>query len=325
ITANITAFAQRVKQMAPTVSEIDVATNEDVGGLFMDKDRHLFHLAEELFGIVEKHTVFTNGIADLVSHLNLEPIRDLVRINYFMDTNYAEMMLLIRRSSQTLQFFNFSVGDADISGFFRGPGNSGYLEFPSMHTLKICTTSNIEPSKKAVFKDFVPFPRLQHLSATSDYPFGDDVVFRGNAGTLEFLELELPPETVSMLREYKVFTPTSHPNIKCVIIRQCASYIPSAFTTGADYAQFVLGIAPGAPVRVIPDLSECQEDITPALSMLGDHDCIQNLSLPDTSFTLMEAIVLIKSLLLLSDLHTWDLAIGELPQGASIAMLPSYV
>ncbi|KAJ2812466.1 hypothetical protein H4S07_001381, partial [Coemansia furcata] len=324
ITANITAFAQRIKKMAPALSEIDVTTSEDVDYLFMDNYRHIFHLAEDIFGIVEKHTVFTNGIADLVSHLNLEPIRDLVRINYFMDTNHAEMILLIRQSAQTLQFLAIDVSNIDVSGCLSDPDGGGYLEFPSMHTLKICT-SNIEPSKKAVFKDFVPFPRLQHLSTTSDYPFGDDVVFRGNAGTLEFLELELVSETVSMLREYKVFTPTSHPNIKCVIIRQCASYIPSAFTTVTDYMQFVLGIAPGAPVRVIPGLSKYWEDITPALSMLGDHDCIQILLLPDTSLSLMEAIALIKSLHLLSDLHTWKLAIGELPQGVSIAMLPSYV
>ncbi|KAJ2828032.1 hypothetical protein GGI24_002499, partial [Coemansia furcata] len=207
ITANITAFAQRIKKMAPALSKIDVATSEDVDYLFMDNYRHIFHLAEDIFGIVEKHTVFTNGIADLVSHLNLEPIRDLVRINYFMDTNYAKMILLIRRSAQTLQFLAIDVSNINVSGCLSDPDDGGYLEFPTMHTLKI-STSNIEPSNKAVFKDFVPFPRLQRLTATSAYPFGDDVVFRGNADTLEFLELELPLETVSMLREYKVFTPT---------------------------------------------------------------------------------------------------------------------
>ncbi|KAJ2811666.1 hypothetical protein H4S07_001913, partial [Coemansia furcata] len=324
ITANITAFAQRIKKMASAVSEIDVIPSEDVDYLVIDNNRHILHLAEEIFGIVEKYTVFTDGIADLVSHLNLEPIRDLVRINYFMDTHSADMILLIRRSAQTLQFLAIDVSNTDVSGCFSDPDGGGYLEFPSMHTLRICTC-NIESSKKTVFKNIVPFPRLQRLSATSDYPFGDDIVFRGNAGTLEFLELELAPETVSMLRKYKVFTPTSHPNIKCVIIRSPAPRIPSAFTTVTDYMQFVLSIASGAPVRVVPGLSKHPEDLTPALSILRDHGCIQTLSLPDTSLSLMEAFSLIRSLPLLSDLHTWDLAIGELPQGVSIAMLPSYV
>ncbi|KAJ2811764.1 hypothetical protein FBU31_007713, partial [Coemansia sp. 'formosensis'] len=279
----------------------------------------------ELFGIVEKHTVFTNGIADLVSHLNLVPIRDLARIDYMMDTHSSDMILLIRRSAQTLQFLDIDVGNTDVSGCFSDPDGGGYLEFPSMHTLKICTTCNIEPSKKAVFKNIVLFPRLRRLSTIFENPFSDDVLFRGNADTLEFLDLELAPKTVSMLREYKVFTPTSHPNLKCVIIRSRTPYLPSAFSTVTNYMQFVLSIAPGAPVRVIPGLFKLPEDPMPALSMLGDHACIQTLSLPDTSLSLMEAIALIKSLPLLSDLHTWNLAIGELPQGINTATLPSYV
>ncbi|KAJ2840722.1 hypothetical protein FBU31_000182 [Coemansia sp. 'formosensis'] len=310
--------------MVPAVSEIDVTSCEYLDYLFMNNDRHIFHFAEGIFGIVEKHTVFTDGIADLVSHLNLEPIRDLVRINYFMDTHSADMILLIRRSAQTLQFLDIDVRNIDVSGCLSDPDGGGYLEFPSMHTLKICT-SNIEPSKKAVFKNFVPFPRLQRLSTTSDYPFGDDVLFRGNANTLEFLELELTHETVSMLREYRVFSPTSPPNLKCVNLRSPAPHIPSAFTTGIECMQFILNIAPGAPVRVVPGLSKHREDLTPALSMLRDHACIHILSLPFTSLTLIEAIALIRSLPLLSDLYTWDLATGELPQGISIAMLPSYV
>ncbi|KAJ2835438.1 hypothetical protein FBU31_001620 [Coemansia sp. 'formosensis'] len=325
VTANITAFAQRIKKMAPTVSEIDVATNEDVDGLFMDNNRHIFQLAEELFGIVEKHTVFTDGRAHLVMLLKPETIRDLVHIDYMMERNTSDVTLLMRRSAQTLQFLDIYVYDADASDIFSDPDGGGYLEFPSMHTLKIGAISNIEPSKKAVFKEIVPFPRLRRLSAISDYPFGDDVVFRGNAVTLEFLELELAPKMVAMLREYKVFSPTSHPNLKCVIFRPRACSLPSAFSTVTDYTQFVLSIAPEAPMRVIPGFFKLPEVPMPALSMLGDHDCIQTLSLPDTSLSLMEAIELIKSLPLLSDLHTWELAIGEFPQGISTAMLPGYV
>ncbi|KAJ2824789.1 hypothetical protein GGI24_003320, partial [Coemansia furcata] len=247
--ANINAFAQRVKQMAPTVSEIDVTPRDEAKRLFARGCMHILHLAEELFGIVEKHTVITRGSDPLVMYLDLKPIRDLVRIEYFMDRYFSDVMPLITRNARTLQFLDIDVGDADVSGFFRAPGGRGYLEFPSMHTLKINASRNNKPSEKAVFKNIVPFPRLQRLSTIFDYPFGDDVVFRGNAGTLEFLELELAPETVSMLREYRVFSPTSHPNLKCVSLKSSAPRIPSAFTTGIECMQFVLNIAPGAPVR----------------------------------------------------------------------------
>ncbi|KAJ2826300.1 hypothetical protein FBU31_003483, partial [Coemansia sp. 'formosensis'] len=323
-TANINAFAQRVKQMAPTVSEMDVTPYDEAEKLFERGSTHILNLAKELFRIVEKHTVITRGSDPLVMYLDLKPIRDLVRIEYFMDRYFSDVMPLITRNARTLQFLDIDVGDGDVSGFFRAPGGRGYLEFPSMHTLKINASRN-KPSEKAVFKNIVPFPRLLRLSTIFDYPFGDDVVFRGNAGTLEFLELELAPETVSMLREYKVFSPTSHPNLKCVNLRSPAPRIPSAFTTGIECMQFILNIAPGAPVRVIPGLSKHPEDLTPALSMLRNHGCIQTLSLPDTTLSLMVAFSLIKSLPLLSDLHTSPLTVGEPPQGVSMAMLPSHV
>ncbi|KAJ2822542.1 hypothetical protein GGI24_003915, partial [Coemansia furcata] len=323
--ANITAFVQRLKQMVPMVSEIDVTPHGDAKRLFYRSSIHNLHLAEQLFRIVEKHTVITCGSMLLVTYFDLKRIRDLVRIEYFMDRYSSEVMPLIRRSAQTLQFLDIDVGDADVSGFFRAPGGRGYLEFPSMHTLRIHALRNNRPSQKVVFKNIVPFPRLLRLSATFNYPFGDDVVFRGNAGTLEFLELELATEMVSMLREYKVFSPTSHPNLKCVSLKSPASHKPNAFTTGIECMQFILNIAPGAPVRVVPGLSKHPEDLTPALSMLGDHGCIQTLSLPDTSLSLTEAFSLIKSLPLLSDVHTLPLTVGEPPQGVSMAMLPSHV
>ncbi|KAJ2802440.1 hypothetical protein H4S07_004690, partial [Coemansia furcata] len=323
-TANINAFAQRVKQMAPTVSEMDVTPYDEAEKLFERGSTHILHLAKELFRIVEKHTVITRGSDPLVMYLDLKPIRDLVHIEYFMDRYFSDVLPLITRNARTLQFLDIDVGDADVSGFFRAPGGRGYLEFPSMHTLKINASRN-KPSEKAVFKNIVPFPRLLRLSTIFDYPFGDDVVFRGNAGTLEFLELELAPETVSMLREYKVFSPTSHPNLKCVKLRSPAPRIPSAFTTGIECMQFILNIAPGAPVRVVSGLFKHREDLMPALSMLGDHGCIQTLSLPGTTLSLIEAFSLIKSLPLLSGLHTPPLTVGEPPQGVSIAMLPGYV
>ncbi|KAJ2812535.1 hypothetical protein H4S07_001336 [Coemansia furcata] len=252
-TANIAAFAQRVKQMAPTVSEMDVIPHDEAERLFQRGNVHILHLAEELFRIVEKHTVITRGSDPFVMYMDLKPIRDLVRIEYFMDSYFSDVMPLICRSARTLQSLDIDVGDADVSGLFRAPGGRGCLGFPRMHTLKIRASRNYKPPHKAVFKNIVPFPRLQRLSATSDCPFSDDVLFRGNAGTLEFLELELAPETVSMLRTYKT------------------------------------------------------------------------LSLPGTTLSLIEAFSLIKSLPLLSDLHTSPLTVGEPPQGVSMAKLPSHV
>ncbi|KAJ2098834.1 hypothetical protein IW146_009895 [Coemansia sp. RSA 922] len=241
-----------------------------------------------------------------------------------MDGYCTDVMSLITRNALTLQHLDINVSNADTTGLVRGSCSGGYLKYPQMHTLKLFSNYDLVPSQKAVFRNIVPFPRLARMSV-SPYPYADDVLFRGNAGTLEYLEVVLVPETVSMLKKCRVFTPTSHPNLQCVKMHGTPARMPNPFATVAEYMQFVLTIAPGASVRLIPDLTKCPECHTPALSMLKDHGRIQILSLSDTCLSLWEAISLIKSLPLLSDLFTLPSTIGELPQGVSMAILPEYI
>ncbi|KAJ2064609.1 hypothetical protein GGI17_000936 [Coemansia sp. S146] len=306
------------------VIEIDVTPVGDADKLLERRNILVIDLSLQLFEIVEKHTMITRGSDSLAKYMDLEPIRDLVHIEYFMDEFFMDVMPLITRNARTLQFLDINVSGADVNAFVRDPDGGGYLEYPHMHTLKIRSICDRVPSQEAIFKDVVPFPRLLRLSVRPS-PHADDVLFRGNAGTLEYLEVRLIPETVSMLRKYKVFTPTSHPKLQCVEIHQTPARLRNTFATVAEYMQFVLSIAPEASVQVTHGLDKHPKDRSLALSMLKDHDCIQALSLPGTTLTLWEAISLVKSLPLLSDLHVPSLTVGELPQGVSMATFPGYV
>ncbi|KAJ2757430.1 hypothetical protein GGI19_000031 [Coemansia pectinata] len=323
--ANITVFVQRIKQMAPAVSEIDVTPVGDAERLLQRCNVHVSDLVQQLYDIVERRTVLTGGSEPMLVYLDLEPIRDLVHIVCSLHTDSKDLMPLIRRSTHTLQSLDLDVGDVEIAGAVRDPDSGDYLEYPCLHTLIIRPFRNRRTSQKAVFKNIVPFPRLLRLSVLSHYPFGDDILFRGNAGTLEYLELKLLPETASMLNKYRVFTPTSHPNLKCVKLDMGIFYKPYVFATVAEYMQFVLSIGPGASVRKIPQMTKYPEDCKLALSMLKDYSCIQILSWPHTTLSLWEVISLVKSLPLLSDLTTRAPVLGELPQGVSMAMLPGHV
>ncbi|KAJ2012688.1 hypothetical protein GGI14_005717 [Coemansia sp. S680] len=322
--ANIISFAQRVKQMVPAVREIDVIPDHKTKGLIQRRNVHALDLVQQLFGIVEKHVVITCGFAPMLMYLDLEPIRDLVHIAFFMDTHFNDIIPLIRRSAHSLQYLDIDVDGEDITGLVRDSDDGGYLEYTCLHTLKISSSSRLVPSQGDISNDVVPFPQLLRLSLLSSYPFSDDVLFRGNAATLEYLTMELRPNTVTMLKNYRVFAPTSHPNLKYVKIESLRR-IPNVFATVDEYMQFVLRIEPGASVRVISDLDKYPVDYTHALSMLKDCGSIQILSLPGTPLSFWEAITLVKSLPLLSDLYTLTLTVGELPQGVSMAELPRYV
>ncbi|KAJ1670841.1 hypothetical protein GGF38_001236 [Coemansia sp. RSA 25] len=156
------------------------------------------------------------------------------------------------------------------------------------------------------------------------YPFGDDVLFRGNAATLECLDIVLNSEMVAMLRQRNVFTPTSHPRLKCVNINSRFSDAPSAFAAASEYLQFVLSIAPRTSVLTIPCLASFGGTLTMELKMLGSHDNLQFLSLYSATLSFWDIVNLIKSLPLLLDLETGDPTMDMLPQDVTLARLPEY-
>ncbi|KAJ2040495.1 hypothetical protein H4S03_000974, partial [Coemansia sp. S3946] len=51
----------------------------------------------------------------------------------------------------------------------------------------------------------IPFPVLKTLRLKSLYPFTDDIIFRGNSATLEYLEFLIDKDTVNMLNSARVF------------------------------------------------------------------------------------------------------------------------
>ncbi|KAJ2868328.1 hypothetical protein GGH94_000168 [Coemansia aciculifera] len=213
--------------MVPAVSEIYVTHYNMTDDLLQCQSVYIIDLVQQLFGIVEKHTTITDGLVPMLIYMDLEAIRDLVHFDY--DYYPDGVMQLIRRSVRTLQFINIDVASADAIDLVRDSDSGRYLEYPCLHTLKTRSFNDRVPPQAVLSKDFVPFPRLLRLSVRLQYPFADDVFFRGNAGTLEYLELSLYLETASLLRTHRVFTPTSHPNLKCVKIRSPPSYMPSAF------------------------------------------------------------------------------------------------
>ncbi|KAJ2507136.1 hypothetical protein IWW47_001251, partial [Coemansia sp. RSA 2052] len=206
-TANIAAFVQRVKQIAPDIRKVEVWSLSDTEELVKQHDIHAVDLIQQLYGIVETRTAITGNCLLLVEYLDLEPIRNLVHVDYRIEATSSRIMPLICRSAQTLQSLElFGIAHVDYTELIRDPDSDGRW--------------------------------LKRVEMRWAYPFGDDVLFRGNAATLECLDIVLNSEMVAMLRQRNVFTPTSHPKLKCVNINSRFSDAPSAFAAAPEYLQF---------------------------------------------------------------------------------------
>ncbi|KAJ2881487.1 hypothetical protein H4R27_004053, partial [Coemansia aciculifera] len=185
---NISAFVQRVMEMAPMVSDIQVTSicnyipPEINSPNFIDLISQLFRLVTRVeFTIVD--------ISDMPVTLYLNEICDLAHIKY-----------------TTLEKSDGIFHNAD----------GGYITYPRLYTLKLADIAGIHDPAQLVSRGVVPFPRLRHIQLRSYNPFGDDVLFRGNAASLESLDMQLSIIDADMLHTYRTFTPTSHLKLKYV-------------------------------------------------------------------------------------------------------------
>ncbi|KAJ2639814.1 hypothetical protein GGF44_002637 [Coemansia sp. RSA 1694] len=325
-TANIAAFVQRVKQVAPGIRKVDVWAYSNAEELVKRRDIHILDLIQQLYDIVEVKAAITRDSVSLVEYLDLEPICDLVRVAYRIDAISSRIMPLVRRSAQTLQSLDLTaVAHIDYTELIRDPDSGGrWVEYPCLHTLGLYSEYETVLSRSSISNGAVPFPRLRRVEMRWAYPFGDDVLFRGNAATLEYLEILPDPEMVAILKRHNVFTPTSHPKLQCVNINLRFSDARHAFAAASEYLQFALNIAPRTSVLTIPCLPSFGGTLTMELEMLGNHDRLQVLSLYSAALSFWDIVNLIKSLPLLSDLETGDPTMDKLPQGITLARFPEY-
>ncbi|KAJ2741618.1 hypothetical protein GGI20_005062 [Coemansia sp. BCRC 34301] len=325
--ANTAAFVKRVKEMAPNIREVGVDFGHGADQLIEQRDVYATDLTRQLYGIVETTTAISNACISLVEYMDLAPICNLVRVDYYVDKVDSQIVPLIRRSAHTLQSLELAMPvPADLTLLFRSHGDGGgSVEYPCLRSLKLQCYYECFVSHPSVPNHMAPFPRLCRLDVRRVYPFGDDVLFRGSAATLEYLYLNLDPETVAMLRKHRVFAPASHPKLQCVNTNLRYGYAPRIFATAAEYLQFALSIAPGASAISIPNLSGFGGRLVPELELFGNHANIQALSLFQASLALWDLVGLIQSLPLLSDLQTGEPTLGKLPRGVAMAGLPEYV
>ncbi|KAJ2430589.1 hypothetical protein GGF41_000916 [Coemansia sp. RSA 2531] len=347
IGSNITAFAEYLWNMAPGTTEIELTGRYFTGQVRKTDKRHFI-------GVISKLYCYYNGVAqgstyaDTFVSIPEAKMCDLVRLDCKLsdghsnhgcitDINSDHLLQLVHQSATTLQSLFARVSNIkDVSDLIILWSRGSYAEYPSLRTLKLhgritvpniaaragpqLSPQSIEVAKRPVFPGATPFPMLRRLFVSIDYPFGDDTLFRGNAATLEYLDLEVHPATLDVIRKHAVFTPTNHPKLQLVnIVMLCETRAPH-FTSDVEKRRFELGIGPHASVRKFKGNIPKQ-----VLPLLFDYSCLRVLSIPGASVDFWDVISLIKSLPLLMDLRTSVPSFGPKPAGIKLNGLPSYV
>ncbi|KAJ2748212.1 hypothetical protein GGI19_006210 [Coemansia pectinata] len=323
IKSTISAFVQRIRQMTPMMKEICISQAPSRYGEFQNSFKWLDNLVAQL----SQHAIDIDYLffqKSLIVDQRLSGLRNLVYSSFDYADGGEQIMELARRNASTLQLLKINLNSITvITGLIQNVDGS-YAQYPCLHTFKLSCQRDSGVPQWPEFPGAVPFPRLRCLDIGMVNPFGGDTPFRGNAATLESLTL-LPDSTIfRILREGKVFTPTSHPKLQQVNLGLNLEFEPNLFGTDVEYLPFVLSIGANAPVRTITD-SLTGPDFRSLIPVFGEHTCIQVLTLDYTHLHLWNVIALVTALPLLSDLHTPLPVLGPWPDGVAEHELFAYV
>ncbi|KAJ2063917.1 hypothetical protein GGI17_001410 [Coemansia sp. S146] len=249
-------------------------------------------------------------VCDLV-HFDCKFSDDPSSRGHIIDINSEHLLQLVRHNAATLQSLFTNVSKVkDVSDLILEPSGR-YAKYPCLHTLKLHGKLTISNASARGGQQ----PPLANTDMEDD-----ETLFRGNATTLEYLDLKVYPATVDIICKHAVFTSGSHPKLQLVNTVVVDELRALHFTNAEEQMRFVLGIAPHASVRKINGQLSKQ-----VLPLLFDHACIRVLSLPGTSVDFWDVISLIKSLPLLMDLRTSPPSFGPKPAGIKLNRLPSYM
>ncbi|KAJ2898713.1 hypothetical protein IWW38_001261, partial [Coemansia aciculifera] len=167
--------------------------------------------------------------------------------------------------------------------------------YPSLQSLSIFFDKRTQNNVKSTSKDYVPFPVLKRLSIGSSYPFAEDVVFRGNSGTLEKLSITLDKDLVDILNNERVF---ENPNkvLRTVTVKLSKNFNGINMVPDDDISRFFCNLTSAARFVSLPKFPAARIAASPAELYQHGFNHVQVLHVQPDGLTFYHMLCLLKLL-----------------------------
>ncbi|KAJ2097146.1 hypothetical protein GGI09_003990 [Coemansia sp. S100] len=193
-----------------------------------------------------------------LSSLSLRSVLGLTTITQGLDTACAPFAQLAYLNASTLKEFNLrAVDETNWRTIVYGDTKTPAV-YSSLTKFLIGIPVNPYHTIWSAIEDAVPFPALIELDVSGDYPFNDDLLFRGNGGTLRKLAIPFKALARNVLGRFNVFSRSG-------VTRMNLIDIDAVDNVGAD---LIVGQASADIARQIHSMLE----VTKILFLWSDTD-----------------------------------------------------
>ncbi|KAJ1924609.1 hypothetical protein LPJ71_000462, partial [Coemansia sp. S17] len=200
---NALAFAKLLKSMAPAAVSTEIVWNRGTtqrlyikGNADCDLDEEILKiLADDLFANTKHANLdVSQTTVENISTIDSIPPLSFLKID---DTRHSSVPAsLVHKCASTLWNLNIRTDNPDM--LICDTNDKGVV-YPNLEHLQLDSLRRAYSDSKKITTDMVPFPGLKTLVLAIPYPFEDDVLFRGNNETLEYLNFCLDDEIIAKL------------------------------------------------------------------------------------------------------------------------------
>ncbi|KAJ2341717.1 hypothetical protein GGH92_005692 [Coemansia sp. RSA 2673] len=195
--------------------------------------------------------------------------------------------------------------------------------YKSMQNL--CLASDLPPASDGRYMapGIVPFPELISLTVGEAYPFGDDVLFRGNSVSLEQLNIAVDREAVTMLNRFGVFKKGSKA-LRNVGISEVRANEGLSRVSKSDMDMFLCDVMRNAQI-VVFGMASITTSITAATQPNHDFKNIRSLDSSHSPLLFYNMLCLLEALPALERIKCNISGLGSELAHTSTDKLPDYI
>ncbi|KAJ1755740.1 hypothetical protein LPJ69_004998 [Coemansia sp. RSA 1752] len=202
--SNVTMFIPIMQHMLPAITKVYMTVSETKGHAQCVYDTSLQKLLEHVCLGRQWVSMEATSVKQTHTIEHLVPANSLTRLFcQWKHDNHQLVAQAIRANATSLQYLViFIFSPTNISSIILDPTNRASI-FPNLSILSLSKLCNEELETVPCIPDVVPFPRLTALEMGFTCPFSDDVLLRGNHGTLNELIIRLDYRTMHILSTYQ--------------------------------------------------------------------------------------------------------------------------
>ncbi|KAJ2054454.1 hypothetical protein GGI03_004881 [Coemansia sp. RSA 2337] len=306
---NIRKFVACIKGMLPYVQSIDIVCK----GNYCYQEALACQRFERWLGMYfSPETTLRVYRSKMILPSNLVPAVSvaITNIGHIWKNDNEATLEYIHRLAPMLQTLAITYKTVNRTEKLFIDSNNELVVYPKLQSLTFTTWEQEKIRYRPVVENLVPFPKLKKLHINMEYPFGDDLLFRGNCETLEQLHIELDIQTIVMLKKYNVFTGNKFKRL-LNISAECNTH-----RVGGDpfasfvFTNFVAGMSSANQALSFDDGSAMKYSVS-NLTMCSDLARIMSLNLKNANLTLSQVIVLLHKMTLLTELKCEFAGLGS--------------